>query len=383
LSTVEKLGFLFFSGSCLDVIIVAVAAASAVAALVQLHDGLHLALRDGDGDVVGEEVPEHERLQERGDEERGDGERGDGGERDAERLGEAVVHHGGVADGGDGGAGHGERVGPPCQREPEAAEEVGPHGQRGVEEHGDEVGDAGAEAELAGDVGPRHGRDAGRRHEEEEHRVELLGQRLVGGEALVERDEEHGVVREADGEEEDGALLEPHGRAEQRADEVADDGEVVGGVGDPGEAALAAGHPLAVDLELEEQHGRHERVPEPAREGGGDGGRHADGEEEARDPGREEEVDADGVVVLAPHRLEEEGELERVGGRDEGHERDGDAPEREVHRGAHVEEFRRGGGGDVLPQDGLAAHAQDDTERGDREAEEERPCLVGRQHQVL
>jgi hypothetical protein len=109
--------------ACLDVI-VAVPAASILAPLVQLHDGLHLALRDGDGDVIGEEVPEHERLHERGDEERGDGERGDHGECDAERLGEAVVHHGGVADGGDGGTGHGERVGPPGEREPEAAEEV-------------------------------------------------------------------------------------------------------------------------------------------------------------------------------------------------------------------------------------------------------------------
>jgi hypothetical protein len=42
------------------------------------------------------------------------------------------------------------------------------------------------------------------------------------------------------------------------------------------------------------------------------------------------------VVVLAPDRLEEEDELERVGEGDEAHERDGDAPEREVDLGADV-----------------------------------------------
>jgi hypothetical protein len=56
---------------------------------------------------------------------------------------------------------------------------------------------------------------------------------------------------------------------------------VVGRVGHLGEAALPAGHPLAVDLELEDEDGRHERVPEPLRQGGGHGARHADGEEEA------------------------------------------------------------------------------------------------------
>nr|ACN33554.1 unknown [Zea mays] len=353
-------------------------------ALVQLHDGLHLVVRDGDADVVGEELPEHERVHQRGDEQRRHREHGDHGQRHAERLGEGVVHLGGVADGRDGGAGHRERVRPPRQREAEPPEEVDPHRQRRVQEHGDEVGHPGPVAELARDLGPRHARHAGRRHEEEEDRVELLRQRLVGGEPLVQRDEQHAVVRQPHGEEEDGALPEPHVGAQQRAHEVAHHGQVVGRVGHLGQAPLAAGHPLAVDLELHEEHGRHERVPEPPRQGlSGHGRRHADGEEEAGDPRREEEVDPDGVVVLAPHGLEEEGELERVDGRDGAHEQHGDAPEHQVHLVGYVQERGRRRRRDRLPQDRLAAHAQADTERRHGEPEQERPRLVRRQHQFL
>jgi hypothetical protein len=371
---------LFATSAGLDV----VGAAVLALALVQLYDGLHLVVRDGDADVIGEELPEHERVHQCGDEQRRRSEHGDRGQRHAERHGEGVVHLGGVADGRDGGAGHRERVRPPRQREAEPPEEVDPHRQRRVQEHGDEVGHPGAVPELARDPGPRHARHAGSRHEEEEHRVELLGKRLVRGEPLVQRHEQHAVVRQPHGEEEDGTIAEPHAGAQQRAHEVAHHGQVVGRVGHLGQAPLPAGHPLAVDLELQDEHGRHERVPEPVRQGLlGHGRRHADGQEEAGDPRGEEEVHPNGVVVLAPHGLEEDGDLERVDGCDAAHEHRGDAPEHQVHLVGHVQEHGRRRRRDRFPQDRLAAHAQADTERRHREPEQERPRLVRRQHQLL
>lgn len=60
---------------------------------------------------------------------------------------------------------------------------------------------------------------------------------------------------------------------------------------------------------------------------------HALDEEEAGDPWREEEVDADRVVELAPDRLEVEDDLQEVGRGDDDHEGDGDMPEDEVDGG--------------------------------------------------
>jgi hypothetical protein len=56
-------------------------------------------------------------------------------------------------------------------------------------------------------------------------------------------------------------------------------------------------------------------------------GRPALDKEEACDPRREEEVDADGVVELASDLLEVEDDLEEVDEGDERHERGGDPPE--------------------------------------------------------
>ena len=211
--------------------------------------------------------------------------------------------------------------------------------------------------------------------------MELLGELRVGGEPLVQRHEQHQIVHHPDGEEEDGYLAEPHLGAHQRADEVADDGEVVGRGGHLGQPAVAAGHPLAVDLEVEEQDGRHEDVPDDVVDVR-HRVRHALDQEEAGDPRREEEVDADRVVELAPHRLEVEDDLVEVDG-DERHERRGDPPERVVHGGAHVQERRRRLQLQRLPQHGLAAHAQAHPERVDREPEQERPRLVLRERRHL
>ena len=133
--------------SCCGLYIVSVA-------LLQLHDGLHLALGDGDADVVGEQVPEHEGVHHGGGEQRRHGEHGHRGQRHAQGLGEAVVHLGGVADRRGRRAGHRRRVRPPREREPEPAEEVDPHAQRRVQEHADEEGHPGGVPELAGDLGP-------------------------------------------------------------------------------------------------------------------------------------------------------------------------------------------------------------------------------------
>jgi hypothetical protein len=91
--------------------------------------------------------------------------------------------------------------------------------------------------------------------------VELPGELRVGGEPLVQRHEQHQVVHHPDGKEEDGHLAEPHLSAQQCAHEVADDGEVVGRGGHLGQPAVAARHPLAVDLEVQEEDGHHENVP--------------------------------------------------------------------------------------------------------------------------
>jgi hypothetical protein len=95
--------------------------------LLRCDTGLELALRDGDGDVVGEEVAEHDGVQQRGEEERRHRQRGGHPEADAQRLREHVLHLRRVADGGDRGARHGERVRPPRQREAEPPEQVDAH----------------------------------------------------------------------------------------------------------------------------------------------------------------------------------------------------------------------------------------------------------------
>jgi hypothetical protein len=89
---------------------------------------LGLPPRDGDGDVVGEEVPEDECVEHGGHQQAGDGDGSDAREPDGERAGEDVGHHRGVRDRGDRRASHRERVRPPRQRETESPEEVDPHG---------------------------------------------------------------------------------------------------------------------------------------------------------------------------------------------------------------------------------------------------------------
>lgn len=82
---------------------------------------------------------------------------------------------------------------------------------------------------------------------------------------------------------------------------------------------------------------------------GDEGRRRSDGEEHADDPWGEEEVDADGVVVLAADGLEEEGAFEGVGGEDGDEGGDGEEPEDEVDGGGDVEEAGGGAGGEGAP----------------------------------
>lgn len=242
---------------------------------------------------------------------------------------------------------------------------------------------------MAAQVSPGDAGDGGGGDEEEEDGVELPGKGLVGGEPLVEGHEEDGVVGQPDGEEEDGALPEANGGAGEGADEVAYDGEMVGGVGHPGQAAPPPGHPLAVDLQLQAEDRRHQDAPgggaAAAAEVNADGRGQAEEEEEAGDPRREEEVDPDGVVELAADGLEIEDDFHGVGSGDGGGEQEGGEPEEDVHRGAYLQELRgqQRRRLQCLPEDRLAPHAEADAEGGDGEAEEEGPRLVLRQHCLL
>lgn len=139
--------------------------------------------------------------------------------------------------------------------------------------------------------------------------MQLLGEGHVGGEPLVESHEEDDVVSQPHGEEEDWSFFEPHGGPQQGPHEVPNNGEMVRRVGHLGEPPLPTGHPLAVDLELQAQNRRHENVPEPMVERPRDGRRDTDGQEEAGDPRREEEVDSYRVVVLATDGFEVEDDL--------------------------------------------------------------------------
>ena len=100
---------------------------------------------------------------------------------------------------------------------------------------------------------------------------------------------------------------------------------------------------------------------------------HINGEEHAGDPRGKEEVDTDRVGVLAADCLEVEQAFEGVGEEDGEEESEGDEPDDEVDVGADVEEGGGGAGGESVPEDGLAAEAEGDTEAVDWEAEEERP----------
>lgn len=58
--------------------------------------------------------------------------------------------------------------------------------ERDVEEEGNEVSNPGAVTEVTVDPCPSHASDTGRRNEQEENRVQLLGEGLVGRKPLVQ-----------------------------------------------------------------------------------------------------------------------------------------------------------------------------------------------------
>lgn len=150
---------------------------------------------------------------------------------------------------------------------------------------------------------------------------------------------------------------------------------------------LPSGQPLSVDFELENEDWHDEDAPQCSVEGVGavfseDAGS-AYGEEHAGDPGGEEEVDPDGVGVLAAYGFEVEDALEGVGGGDGEEDGKGEEPDDEVDVVADVEEGGGGAGGQGVPEDGLAAEAEGDTETVDGEAEEEWPSFVFRKENVL
>jgi len=267
---------------------------------------------------------------------------------------------------------------------PEPPEEVDAHDEGQVQEDGHEEEGARHGVEAAVDGGPGEAGGGRRGDEHGVHRVQLLGQRLVGGQPLVQRDEHDDVVRDPDGPQELAGLRPPDPRRQYGADEVAHHREVGRRVGHLAQPPLAAGQPLPVYLELQREERQHEGAPHGrVRPLGGVGAGQADGDEHGRDPRREEEVDADRVEVLAADGLEVEDALEHVGdGRRDEHG-DRQQPQRDVDHGRDVQEAHRGARRQRAPQDGLAAEAQAHTEAADREPQQERPHLVLGQQDVL
>jgi hypothetical protein len=267
---------------------------------------------------------------------------------------------------------------------PETAEEVDAYDEGQVQEdrHEEEGARHGIEAAVNGVPGEARGRRRGDEHGV--HRMQLLGQRLVGGQPLVQRHEHNEVVRDTDGPEELACFRPADLRGQDGPDEVADHGEVRRRVGHLAQSPLSPRQPLPVYLELEREERQHERAPQRrVRPRGREGGREADDEEHGRDQRREEEVDANRVKVLAPDGLEVEDALEHVGeGRRDKHG-GRDQPQRDVDHGRHVEEPHRRAHGQGAPQDGLAAEPEAHAEAADRETQQERPHLVLGQQDVL
>ena len=366
-------------------------------------------LGDGDGQVVGEQRPPDERVQERRHEQQRHHRRRHEGEAQRERpAGEARLRLR-VLDGGQRRRRHRERVRPPRDREPamgavsrrgasvgvvsragvwlcspEAAEEVDANDEGHVQEERHEEEGARHGVEAAVDRRPREARRRRRGDEHGVHRVERLGQRLAGRQPLVQRDEHHDGVRDADGPEELAGLRPTDPRRQDGPDEVAHHREVGRRVGHLAQPPLAAGEPLPVDLELEREQRRDERAPDgrvqPLRR---HGARQADGEEHGGDRRREEEVDAHRVEVLAADGLEVEDALERVGDGHGDEHGEREQPQRDVDHRRDVQEPHRRARRQRAPQDGLAAEPQADTEAADRKPQQERPHLVLRQQDVL
>ena len=173
--------------------------------------------------------------------------------------------------------------------------------------------------------------------------MKLFGKGLSGGKSLVQGNQEHGVVGEPHGEEEKRPLFEPQRRPQKRAHEISDYGKMVRRIGHHGEPSPSAEHPLPVDLELQAEDRRHESVPRHDNAITRAVHRNRRGkpqeEEETSHPGREEEVDPDGMVELSENGLKIEESLEGISDGDGHHEENGGAPENKVDCRAYSEEF--------------------------------------------
>ena len=175
--------------------------------------------------------------------------------------------------------------------------------------------------------------------------MKLLGKGLVGGKLLVKGNQEHSVVGEPHGEEENRPLFEPQRRPQKRSHEIPDNSKMIRRISHFGQPSPSAEHPLPVDLELEAEDRRHESVPhhDNAITRAVDGNRRGkpQEEEETSHPGREEEVDPDGMVELTGNGLKIEESLEDVSDGDGHHEENGGAPENKVDCWAYSEELCR------------------------------------------
>lgn len=169
--------------------------------------------------------------------------------------------------------------------------------------------------------------------------MQILGQGFVGGQPLVQSDEEHQVVREADSPEENRWLLPPHRGSQERSDEVAHDGEMRRRIGHFRETPLPAREPLPVDFELEHEDGRHEDAPHRGVNALRNGGRASERQKHASDPGCEEEVHSHRVVIFPPDGLEVVHYFQEVRNEDERQCQKCHAPEYHVDPDGDVEKL--------------------------------------------
>jgi hypothetical protein len=216
------------------------------------------------------------------------------------------------------------------------------------EEEGQEEEHLAAGVEGGGYGVPGERRHAWRGEEEEEDRAQHGRQRVGAEKPLVERDEEHQVVRGADGEDGHGGLVPAHPGRRPGRDEVADDGDVAGRVGHHGQELPAAREPLPVDLHVQRQDGQREGPPQHVV-GRRAGPQEEEGrglqEQQARDPRREQVVHGDVVPELCAHGGEAEQAARGVerGERQEGEQRQR-PEEKEGHGGQGAQQQGQGQG---------------------------------------
>lgn len=133
--------------------------------------------------------------------------------------------------------------------------------QGGEEEEGQEEEHLGRLVEASRYGVPGQASHARRREEEEEHRPEQRGQPVATGEPLIQRHEQHQVMRQPKRKEAHRTLHPPHLRRRPRPDQVTDHRELARRVRHRRQEPLPLGEPLSIYLHVQSQHRSTEHKP--------------------------------------------------------------------------------------------------------------------------